>query len=220
MIATTGRVQETQGGVTILTHRPGEQRLSDVVTVIWHDSAKISPEQRRKAYALMGEIAAWSGMTPEQVKAIEKARYWKQYTKELNDELFSLSDCTMTEARGYINHLVDLILEFEIPTRQPLYENSDDIDHYVYACLMHKKCAVCGQKAELHHVDAIGMGYDRREKPQLGNAVLPLCREHHTHIHTKGNAAFMALYHLNAVPLDDKCARTYNLTKQARRESQ
>lgn len=219
MITTTGYVQETPGGIAIITHRPGESRLSDQVTVIWHDKALISPEQRRKAYALMGEIAAWSGMTQEQVKTVEKARYWKQYAKELNDELFSLSDCTMTEARGFINHLIDLILEFEIPTRQPLYENSDDIQHYVYACLRHKKCALCGRKAELHHVDAIGMGYDRQEKPQLGNAVLPLCREHHMHIHQKGNGAFLTLYHLESVPLDDACGKIYGLTKKAREKA-
>ena len=217
MITTIGTVMETSGGVVIHTNRPGADRLSDVVTVIWHDKERISAEQRRKAYALMGEIAAWSGMTAEQVKATEKARYWKQYAKELNDDLFSLSDCSMTVARGYINHLIDLILEFEIPTRQPLYENSDDIDHYVYACLKHKKCAVCGRHAELHHVDAIGMGYDRREKPQIGNAVISLCREHHTMIHQKGNAAFLSVLHLSPVALDDQCARVYNLTKSARR---
>ena len=220
MIATTGHVQETQGGVKILTHRPSEARLSDMVTVIWHDKNTISPEQRRKAYALMGEIAAYSGMSPEEVKTIEKRRYWKQYTKELNDELFSLSDCTMTEARGYINHLIDLILEMDIPTRQPLYENCDDLNHYTYACLMRKKCAVCGRQAELHHVDAIGMGYDRREKPQLGNAVISLCREHHTEIHQKGNNAFLNLYHLEPVALTEAAAKTYNLTKQARREKE
>lgn len=187
------------------------------MTVIWHDAAKISPEQRRKAYALMGEIAAWSGMTAEQVKDVEKARYWKQYTGELDSELFSLSDCSMTEARGYINHLIDLILEFEIPTRQPLYENSDDIDHYVYACLRHKKCAVCGQHAELHHVDAIGMGYDRREKPQIGNAVISLCRGHHTDCHRIGNNAFLTTFHLSPVPLDERCGKVYGLTSKARR---
>lgn len=219
MLTTTGRVHESRNGLVIATTRPDGQRLSDVVTVIWHDMAQISPEQRRKAYALMGEISAWSGMSVEQIKETEKQRFWKQFAKELNDDLFSLSDCSMTEARGYINHLIDLCLEFDIPTRMPLYDNSDDIDHYVRACLMRKKCAVCGQHAELHHVDAIGMGYDRREKPQIGNAVISLCRGHHTEIHNIGNRAFLDRYHLTTTALDEKSARVYNLTAKARRQT-
>ena len=49
-ITTTGRVIETPGGVQIVTHRPETDRLSDMVTVIWHDRERISPEQRKKAY--------------------------------------------------------------------------------------------------------------------------------------------------------------------------
>ena len=41
----------------------------DEVAVDIPDGRRISPEQRRKAYALMGEIADWAGMEPEDVKA-------------------------------------------------------------------------------------------------------------------------------------------------------
>lgn len=61
MISTTGKAYDHKGGVVIQTTRPTEPHLSDSVAVLWHDSRQISPEQRRKAWALIGEIAAFGG---------------------------------------------------------------------------------------------------------------------------------------------------------------
>lgn len=46
----------------------------DEVQVDIPDGRRISPEQRRKAYALMGEIANWAGMTPRGGQADPEAR--------------------------------------------------------------------------------------------------------------------------------------------------
>ena len=61
MIATIGKVIEQPGSLTIQTARPDAENLSDTVTVLWQDCRTISPEQRRKAWALIGEIAAATG---------------------------------------------------------------------------------------------------------------------------------------------------------------
>lgn len=81
-------------------------------------------------------------------------------------------------------------------------------------CLLHKKCCVCGTKAELHHVTAIGMGRDRTEVFQIGIPVLPLCRKHHTEWHTLGNNTFNAKYHVEPFKLTKEIAKKYNLTKK------
>ena len=49
------------------------QRAYDQVQVGLPDGRTISPEQRRKAYALLREIAQWSGDYLERVKASTKA---------------------------------------------------------------------------------------------------------------------------------------------------
>ena len=96
---------------------------------------------------------------------------------------------------------------------------SDDLERYTYAAMLHKKCLVCNQKAEIHHVDAIGMGYNRREKPQIGNRVMPLCREHHMEWHNIGGTAFEERYHVVPVKLDQRLADKYpSLTKKAKEE--
>ena len=61
MISTVGRAYDHRGAVAVKTIRPPVDNLSEDVMVLWHDKRQISPEQRRKAWALIGEIAAWAG---------------------------------------------------------------------------------------------------------------------------------------------------------------
>ena len=208
-------VDEKAGGVTIFAPYTNWDRLClrryDEVQVGFPDGRKISPEQRRKAYALLGEISAHTGYTPEEAKMTLKHEFVHHHLEGLKRELFSLSDCDLTTAREFIGYLIDFVLEFGVPVSVPLATLCDDIRRYVYACMMRKKCAACGKKAELHHVDKVGMGNDRRTINHLGKRALPLCREHHGLIDSVGDAAFMETYHLEAIPIDEKIAKVYRL---------
>ena len=96
----------------------------------------------------------------------------------------------------------------------------DDIQDYVYACLMNKKCPVCGKKADLHHLDVIGMGRNRDEIIHEGLEVIPLCRDHHMEIHSIGKTEFFKKYHFDAGIIADKTiCRLYGLKARKERES-
>lgn len=216
MISTTGRAIEQQGRVYILTNRPAIDNLSDEVTVCWQDARARSNDQIRKAWALMTEIAAFQGEDKEDVYREQKVAFSAKNLDELQGVLFGLSTATVSTASAFISMLVEIIIEYGIPTREPLFKLADDIQKYVYACMLHKKCCVCGKKAELHHVDAVGMGYNRNDKPQIGNRVLPLCREHHMEWHNVGGTEFDNKYHIAPIQLDERLAKVYGLTKKAR----
>lgn len=210
-IFTPGRAWDTSKGVVVQTTRPDLPNLSDDVTVLWHDSRHISDEQRRKAWALMTEIAMYQGQSKEDTYAEQKTAFTVKHLEILQGELFRLSTATVTMARAFITMLVEIIIEYGIPTKEPLYGLCDDIPRYVYACLMNKKCAVCGKKTELHHVTAVGMGRNRREIDHIGMQALPLCREHHEEAHRIGNPAFLERYHLVSIPIDERIAKKYGL---------
>ena len=78
-------------------------------------------------------------------------------------EDFSLANTDVTTAREYINYLIEFCLRNDVPCLDRLFNRTDDIDAYLYACLFYGKCAVCGRKAEVHHWDAVGMGRDRTQ---------------------------------------------------------
>ena len=129
--------------------------------------------------------------------------------------MFSLSDCDMSTAREFITYLIDFIIANDIPTRVPLIDNCDDIAAYMYACTYHRKCAVCGRAADIHHCEGsrIGVGVDRAKAHQLGREVLPLCRVHHTELHAMPESEFIAKYHLQKVKLDEQLCKRLRFKK-------
>ncbi|MCD8294915.1 MAG: putative HNHc nuclease [Clostridia bacterium] len=178
------------------------------------DSRKLSDRQRNMCYALIGAIADWSGYTKEEAKKLFKLDFTAEHTKMLGDKIFSLSDAPMSLVAEFQSFLIEFILSNDVPTKFSLLEYVDDIDQYVYTCLENKKCAVCGRRAELHHIDAIGMGNDRTEVIHVGREVMSLCREHHTEIHTIGKKAFFEKYHFNkGVEATPQILKKYGIRK-------
>lgn len=175
------------------------------------DGRPLSSQQRRMCYAMLREISAWSGYSPEETKRLMKIRFCAWSTA---DALFSLSDAPMSVVAEFQRFLIEFIVENDIPTKVRLIEYVDDIESYVYACLAAKKCAVCGGRAELHHVDRVGMGRDRDDIIHEGMAVLPLCREHHTEAHGVPDAEFLERYHLVSVPADKSICKIYKLGRR------
>lgn len=180
------------------------------VEIILWDGRRISPEQRRKCYALLGEIAEYTdgirtAETVDEQKRLLKMEFMLKRMEATERRMFSLADCDMSTAREFITYLIDFIVANDIPTRVPLIDNCDDIAAYMYACTMHRKCAVCGKPADIHHCEGsrIGAGVDRTKVHQLGREVLPLCRVHHTELHTMPESEFVKKYHLQKVKLDE-----------------
>ena len=206
---------DEDGGVVIRAALPSIDRAIlrryDKVLVEFADGRRISPEQRRKCYALMNEIAEWIGDVPEYVKKLMKMEFIVSRLESMEKKMFSLSDVDCTTARLFITFLIDFMLEHQVPSRVPLYELCEDIQKYVYACLMHKTCAVCGKRADVHHLSGSRAGHGGlawREKDQTGAVVLPLCREHHRIIHD-GEKDFLERYHLEGVTMTREIARVY-----------
>jgi len=176
------------------------------------DGRKLSDKQRRACYALIGAIAEWSGDDKTSIKEYMKLEFWTSHLEDLNEQIFSLSDAPMSLIAEFQRFLVRFIVSNDIPTSWSLLGFVDDIQDYVYACLVSKKCCVCGRKADLHHVDHIGMGRDRNEIIHKGMRVLPLCRNHHNEVHLKGTAEFENLYHLGGgIELDRTLCRIYGV---------
>lgn len=175
------------------------------------DSRTMSHEQRKKVYALLSEIADWQGELPELLKKQMKLDF---RLKRLNGmaEDFSLSDAPMELVTDFIDFLVQFVIEWNVPTQKPLYELCDDIIKYEWHCLKAKRCAVCGKKAQLHHVDAVGMSRNRNKIDHIGMRCLPLCATHHMEIHELGDGRFCDKYHLDAsIKINEEIVKLYKL---------
>lgn len=172
-----------------------KSKRANTVTIRLEDGRRITQEQRRKIYATLNEIAEELGYIPEEAKQVMK--YY--YISKTGEQLFSLSDCSVDTAREFLNVLIDFCLERGVKTQDSLSERTDDIDTYLYQCIRHRKCSICGKQGEIHHWDAIGMGHDRRVYDDSNNRKICLCREHHVLAHQKGVKDFARTYHVYGI---------------------
>ena len=154
------------------------------------DGRTITNDQRRKAYATIRDIADYTGYPPEELKELMKY----EYVGRTGKEYFSLSDCTMDTAREFLSMMLEFCIENGIPLSEAGAERTDDIDRYLYVCIKNRICAVCGRKGEIHHVDKIGMGNDRRTIDDREYRKMCLCRKHHTETHMIGEEEFTKKY--------------------------
>jgi len=178
--------------------------------VTLNDGRTITAEQRKKAYATIRDISDYSGHAPEFLK--EWFKY--EYIIKTGGEYFSLSDCSVTVARQYINVLIDFCLRYGVPVYEPMTNRTDDIDAYLYMCLYYRKCAVCGRAADVHHVTGskIGMGADRDKAHHAGREAIALCRTHHNEAHSR-EREFFEENHIYGIKLDETLCERLNLRK-------
>lgn len=176
------------------------------------DGRTIRNDQRKKIFALIGEIAKWSGDDPESIRMYLT---W-DYCKEYGTDPFSLSDTTVSIARDFITYLIDFCFYWNVPTKDTQLHYTDDIGKYLYLCLEHRKCAICNKRAEVHHVDRIGMGRDREHIVHIGLEAIALCPGHHDIAHIKEKELFDE-YCIYGIKLDRYLCECLNLNTRERK---
>lgn len=160
------------------------------------DSRPLSDKQRRSCYALLREIADFTGMGVEQSKEWLKMKFIADDLNCLMDT-FSLSDAPMSLVAGFQRFLIRLIVDYDIPCAVNLLDYVDDIADYVYACLAKKKCCICGKDGGLY------MTGD-------GKAI-SVCGDHLREIEEKGFDIIKELYHISDIQLDKHLLKVYGL---------
>jgi len=166
------------------------------------DNRIITQSQRNFIFKLCEEFAYYSG---------EDKEYWRLLLQQFNAnirsiEVESLSKCSVEYANGLIDTIITFAIDNEIPiAKNILDENAYKFDKkQVYALILKRQCVICGQRADVHHIDAVGMGNDRAKISHIGKRAISLCRLHHSEAHTIGNEAFLEKYHLTPVTIDKK----------------
>lgn len=167
--------------------------------LLLNDCRMISRQQQKKIYAMIGDISDYTGHHVEFLKSYLKCEYIKMY----GGEWFSLGYVDMTTARKFIEFILHICFEWEVPLSTNTVDLSRDINNYLYLCIQYRKCAICGEKADIHHhSNLVGMGRDRNRHDHHNSEFIALCRTHHTECHQIGLKEFEQKYHLKAIKLD------------------
>ena len=222
-VVTLDKYREVDNGTEIIIRIPdkkiGEflsQKCIKKAEMRFDDGRIISIEQRKKAYATIRDIADYTGYLPEEQK--EWLKYL--YIQKTGDDYISLSDCSMDQAREFINVILEYAIESGIQLSEQAINRTDDIGKYLYFCIKHKKCAICGQDGEIHHEDAIGMGNDRKTLDDSNHKKICLCRKHHTIAHQMGVERFTKMYKVYGIIVREESSERKSKESESNRSEE
>ena len=138
---------------------------------------QISPDQRKKIYALFNDIANYSGDSKDNVKHNMKT----MFSENSQVEGFSLSNCSKDIAGEFIEWLIGFAFENGIGLSEHPKDYFDDSNKYYALSLKHKVCVVCGMPGTI-------------VKTVKGTRFC-ICNAHHNETEIKGWENFAKRYH-------------------------
>jgi len=155
---------------------------------------QISPDQRKKIYAVLRDIGQAAGYDTDSIKQNMK----NKFCYDNKYEMFSLSNCSKELASDFIEFLIEFAFENGVGLSEHP-KDMVDTDALMAIALRNKTCCICGQLAEVHHIDTIGMGNDRNKLDDSDKRKISLCRAHHTEAHKSGWTKFKNKYHVEGI---------------------
>ncbi|MEK0177023.1 putative HNHc nuclease [Tetragenococcus halophilus] len=174
------------------------------------DPRGFSPEQRAFTFALLNDIYSYTGQPFESLKDVF---YWKY--KLLTGKTISLADMsenTKDDIALLDNIILDFIFENHVPFKKGYEILPQNRQYYFYKCITSRTCCNCGkQHADIHHVDAVGMGNNRKKIDNTNRRFMALCRECHQRIHAEGFTEFTKKRHLEAITLNQESLKRLGL---------
>ncbi|MFT8557734.1 MULTISPECIES: putative HNHc nuclease [Liquorilactobacillus] len=187
------------------------QKLADskqpVVELNVQDGRKISPDQRKKIWALINDLCDYTGDIPDEWED----RFKYKTRCDFNIDQFSLSNCSMTIANYMILEILDYLFAEDIPFKLKTWENIPQEFPKQMLCLRQKRCVICGKHADIAHYQAVGSGRNRNKINHVGMYIMTLCRVCHTEQHKQGIMTFCQKYHIRPIKVTEEIARQLKL---------
>jgi hypothetical protein len=151
------------------------------------DSRRITPEQRKMIFATCRDIADHIG----EPKELVRYDLISSFAEDSGIEFFSLSDCSLETARELINYIMDYVIKNDIPLTNKGIDRTDDINSYLYSCIKHEKCCVCGKQGTVYTVDNV----DKQR--------ICLCGDHYNIAKSRGLQEFEKYYKVYGIKVKD-----------------
>lgn len=172
------------------------------VTMDIFEKDSITDMQRDHFHALCGDIEEYTGIPLDAVTSYMKVKFMQE---EGLDEFPSVArnKMKMGEASKLIEMVILYCIHNEIPFRKKQFYLTTDTSKMLFALTMKRICWICGKPhSDIAHVEAVGMGRNRRKIDHTQHHFMCLCREHHNEQHNIGINNFMNKYHIKPLKLN------------------
>jgi hypothetical protein len=169
------------------------------------DSRVITAKQRKYINALCRDIKEYTGdESIDQVREDRKREFIELHQVPYFSTSELQANCSVEVASKFISYIVDFCLDNDIGLAESPLNYVDDIKHYLIKCLWTRKCALCGKKGQVHHVDAVGAGRNRKKIDHTKHHLMCLCDGHHDESHRQGQLTFMRKNHIVGIIMNQE----------------
>lgn len=158
------------------------------VYIVANDKRDKSYEQIKFMYAILKEFAIeFYGEYDKSSLDNIKYAFYEDYQKASDLEFYRTKVATVTEMRLFIDWLLKMMAQqYGITIALELVDESF-LSSWIYANTCSRKCCVCGEtNADIHHVDRVGAGHNRKKVNHTKKKVISLCRTCHSIEHDTG----------------------------------
>lgn len=174
-----------------------------VVELNVNDGRTITPDQRKKVWALLNDFCRYTGYSLDEAEILFKSLTRSKY----NIEPFSLSDCSVTTGCLMIEAILEFLFDNDIPFQTKTWDSIPDWFPKQMLCIKNRRCVICGKPADRAHVFAVGMGRNRNKIHNRNNYVMTLCRVHHQEQHNGDEMEFIKKYHIKPIKVTEEVAK-------------
>jgi len=173
------------------------------------DNRSITAKQQKRIYLTIKDIANHLGYFEKEAEQL----LINNFNISHNENLTCIPECSMGLARKFLAYLLEFCLEYTVPLSEYAVNRIDNIESYISLCLLYRKCAICGNDADIHHAldDKVQMGNNRNKINNVGRKAIPLCRIHHNQLHSMSEKEFYKKYSVKPIPLTEEMVKKLGL---------
>lgn len=169
----------------------------------FQDLEMITDDQRKKIFALVADIAEYTGYSATEM--MDQLKFYYQAARGCKDFTLSRNGVTKKFASEFIEYVIEWCFKNGIPFKYREYHLAADIQRTLFIYVKYRACFVCGKNhSDLAHIETVGMGRNRKKIDHRKFHVMTLCRQHHTEQHKIGISSFMSRYHLAPIILNEE----------------
>ena len=165
--------------------------------------------QRKHYWALIGDISEYTGDPKWRIVLNMKYLYMVEndVTKEPS---MARNKMKRSEAAKLIQVIIDYCLDNDIPLQNNYVDEMTS--KQLFKMTMKRICWVCGKHAQIHHVNAVGMGRNRNAyENHADHLYMALCSNCHSEAHGIGQKTFEAKYHIQGIKLSKENLKELNV---------
>ena len=181
-----------------------------------YDPRCITVDQRKYIYALFGDMVEYTGEPIDYVKPYLKALF----CLEMGWDDFSLAYNKMTQydAGKFIEFIIEYFFKNQIPFKHEEFYVSSEHTRVLFIYLKYRRCFISGEKGEVAHYEAVGMGNNRRKIDHSKHRFMCLSHKYHMEQHQIGITKFCKLYHIKPIKLTPEQVEEFGIGKNLHKE--